>query len=1287
MIFAPRKKKVILFSKLTFLFGLITPTILITTISCSTTNVASANEPVVNEPPKQPPTTAKPPTTSTPLPPITELPPVSGPNKPTLPKPLPQNQQLWQTSSINAFTNLQAKIVKNGLERQINNQEYQTDLLKQYGENFKYPAWNYNYEINKEANRWQVIDNNKIDASTLVFEERVPDYLNSKGQKVKYSDPGFILAEIAKKQLKKHPAAKGWYQADVSEQTKAVNKFFSIPSQVLGPTALGLYIPAGEVATLEFSAKTLKQMSEQKINNFRVVLNSSFWDNKEPKDSGRISNRYPFVKTDFNVDLKTLIANQGKFEFGSPFGGTISIKINSRLKVDDANPFYEVYDNFDFNVSGAVEMLSYFHTVTSEQDWKDQVQKVLNGQISAPGLALDFAFGSANISATAPNQFAYKNVQEILFPFEILDKWTAFLFSSEFFGSRDKNHNVKKLDFEFCDDIWGSAGAWGGGDALYSPLSWAKNAFFSGDSEWTIKRNWGVFHEINHNFQQNSALFNRRTHPETNQVTMVNLSLLSDSGRWRNLYNPAADFTTSGWTRLQNLFSTIQHIIKNNYVQNTEEKNKSEYEMQNILLYTLGTFNFTDYVRHDMATNPGTGGFNEIVELSNYFKLNFWPAFKSFSSWWTDGWPVDEAAATEAQRSQINQLNQNYKAFDFVGNVFATGAFLYNQATDQYDYTNDMQAPIDIPAGKPFSFDFKQGINSVNPNFQWDELNFDQNSKLGGSLHLASDNNKKLVYIPPKDLNTIGQIDEFKVSITPANFEGKPTNYVDEYIWKIKVRLVANLPVVTMYKEPVVEQKYNNKDFYKEFAYLKNEANFAFQTTSDPRLGLLADQEPTNLNRWQRTRISFNFIAPETGTYDFQVKSNSWLFIDTNKKTASEQPWWVATSVPKNNWLKTSQLSLQKGEAVLFDVYLTNKWLVTRFEMQAVVNNQTYDAFAHAVLPWIKQLTNQPQTFLDPKYAYKPRVLNFNDFQTSLFGLSAARNLPVIKKTTDQQTNYTFKAQDPADAKIDHKLAQKDNIFFEHWAKNANLPYKMNFQVNFAQSQKIGAIIFHHRTNNWGEARPTQMKISDQNGNVLLEGPYGYQFNDRRSAASRINFDKIYDIKQLNFEFINEKIVNTKNKRSAIIFDGIEFASQQFSQVNKVISVQDPAIKIHGNDWKLVTNDPAINLSAINGVALKNTKEQQYLEFNIFAQGFDIVGQKGPENGRFDLFINDQFVTTVDTTSSTKLHNQILYSYAGALDRNGQGLKVQIVTKENKDLFINYLQTYGAEVYVEPVAK
>ena len=1263
-----RSKKIVLFSKFSLLFAIATPLFLATAISCANNQANTNTSPEITDPGSS--NNPKPPLPQNPKPPAGgEIP---TPPQPEPPKPLPENNDIFKSFNINSFNNMQTKIVNDAIERTINNQVYETELVKTYGTQFKYPAWNFNYETNNQANRWQQIGNETIDASTLVFNEMVPDFKNSQNQSVRYSDPSFILNEIKNKTLKKHPAADEWYQQKVTPETKAINKFFSIPSRVLGPTALGLFIPAGEIATLQFTPATLAKMQAQKINNFRIILNSSFWDNRDASNSGRISNRYPFVRTEFNVDLKTLVANEGKFEFGSPFGGTISIKLNSRLQSATSNAFYSAYDNFDFNVIGAVEALSYFHTVTSEQDWKQQVDKVVAGKITAPVLALDFAFGSTNIAATGLKQFAYKNVQDIVFPFEILEKWTAFLFTSEFFGSRDKNNNVKKLDFEFCDDIWGGAAAWGGGDALYSPLGWARDAFLSGNSDWTIKRNWGTFHEINHNFQQNGALFQTRSHPETNQVTMVNLSLLSDSGRWRNLYNPASDFTTGGWTRLQNLFSTIQHMANNNY---ESAAKTSEYEMQNILLYTLGTFNFLDYVRYDVATNLNTGGFKEIVELSNYFKLNFWPAFEKFSPWWTDGWPASYDEANAEQKSQIDLLNKSYKAIDFVGNVFATGSFLYNQTTEQYDYTNDMQAPIDIPAGKPFVFDFEKGINSANKNFQWTKLNFKETTKLGGTLTLDAENSKKLIYTPPTDFQAIGQVDEFVMSITPGEFDNKPANYVSEYMWKIKVRLTPNLPVVSVYKNPEPQQ--NNVNFgKKDYEYMKDENNIAFASTSNPRLGLLHVQDqPTQLSKWQRAKVAFNFVAPKSGNYQFKIKAMSWIFI-VNPNEPDKFLWQTKKSAP-SNWTDTFSINLEAGQSLPLEIYLTTKWNTTRLEFKAVVDNQEFNVFDHAVVPWASDLIAEPKKFLEPAYAYKPRTLNFNDFQTSLFGLNVARDLPILEKTTGQNTNYTFVAKIPNDPKIDQQLAKPDNKYFEKWGTK---PYNMSFAVNFTKPQPIGSIFFHHRTNNHPEARPTWMKITDETGAILFEGSYGSQFNDRRGAISKINFNQVVTVSQLNFEFRN-------NNHSGIIFDALQFSSEQFLPVNKVVSIQNPAISIYGENWELVANDPDINLSAVNGVSLKSSQAQQYFEFKIFAQGFDLVGQKGPDTGQFDLFIDDQLITTVETVNSTKLYNQILYSYSTSAKSKGQMIKVRVVAKSDKPLFFNYLQTYGSQVYLEAVEK
>ena len=1271
-----KKRKVMLFSKLALLFGVATPVVLAGVVSCSNENPQVNDEIAGSKPPL-------------------EDRPEEGPggdvgDHPESQPPLilTENNAILKSSSINSFNTTQARIVNRNVNRTLNKQVYETELTKEFNNQFKYPSWDYNYEGNKGQNRYQEIGGQRIDGTDRVFNERT-EFTNSKGERVKFSDPEFILSEIKKDQLKQHPAAKGWYQENVSDETKAVDKFFSISSAVSGPTALGLYAAAGEVVTLKFTAETLKKMSEQNIRNFQVIINSSYWENKPAPDSGQISNRYPFVRTEFTVNLDELKANAGEFKFGSPFGGTISIKVNSKLKTSDSNAFYSANDNFNFNVIGAVEMLSYVHNVTTEADWNDQIRRVKSGEITAPGLALDFAFGSMNLAKTAPGKFAHLAIDNIVFPYEALEKWTAFLFVSEFFASRDRGNTIK-LDFEFCDDVWGGAGAWGGGGALYSQLSWGANSFLIGASDWTIQRNWGVFHEINHNFQQNGVLFRQNTHPETNQVTMVNLSLLSDSGRWKNLYNPAADFTTGGWTKLQNMFSTIKHIVNNNYQQAGPDNKKSEYELQNILLYMLGTFNFLDYVRYDAATNlnsaSGWTGFSEIVELSDYFKLNFWPALRDFSPWWNDSWPKSDAEATAEQKKEIERLNSSYKAFDFVANVFATGAYLYNQDTNQYDYTNDMQAPLDIAAGAPYLFDFAKGINSANRNFQWDELRFDATSKLGGTLTLDPNDatNKKLIYQPPKD--AVGEIDEFNVSIIPADFTGKAENYVSEYIWKIKVRLVPNLPVVSVYNDPKPINN-DNKFGQNDYQYMKDQNNIAFATTSDPRLGLLHIQdEPNQQKEWQRAKVSFNFIAPEDGNYQFNIRAVSWVII-TNRNNPDNFLWKTTTTAPKE-WTPTFNLNLKAGEMLPLDIYLTTKWDVTRLEFKAVVNGQnTYDVFDHALVPWVKDLSDDPKRFLGPEYAYQARTLNFNDFQTSLFGLNAARPQTIVDKTTNDPalSNYTFVSKKPdADKSIDEKLAKPDNHNFEKWGTKDGAAFTMAFDVNFNQTVQIGALIFSHRTNNWAEARPTHVKITDQDGQIVFEGPYGAQFKDRGAAQSILNLDKIYEVSQLSFELTNQRMVS--GNQSAIILDAVQFSSERFLAVNKVISVQNPAISIYGENWQLVQNDPDVNLSAVNAVALSTAKAEEYIEFNLFAEGFDLVGQKGPNTGEFDLYINDQLVTTVSTINSTTLYNEILYSYNSQVE-GGELLKVKIVNKKDQPLFLNYFQTYGPKVFVQKVTK
>ena len=108
-------------------------------------------------------------------------------------------------------------------------------------------------------------------------------------------------------------------------------------------------------------------------------------------------------------------------------------------------------------------------------------------------------------------------------------------------------------------------------------------------------------------------------------------------------------------------------------------------------------------------------------------------------------------------------------------------------------------------------------------------------------------------------------------------------------------------------------------------------------------------------------------------------------------------------------------------------------------------------------------------------------------------------------------------------------------------------------------------------------------------------------------------------------------------------------------------------------------------MSAVNGLALTTSKEKEFIEFNLFAQGFDIVGQKG-QTSQFDLYIDDKLVGTFDTANPVRLDNEILASY-NSNNPDGSWMKVKIVNRIDKPLFINYFQTYGPEVYWNSVSK
>lgn len=1232
-------------------------------------------------------------------------------------KPIAINTSVKRMPNPTSFHTTASKILKRDVERKINNNLYDTQILRDYP-TFKYPGWEYNYEgsTNGQPNRYQVIDGERIDGMDLVYNERV-EFNNTL---VKFNNPDFILNEIENDQLKVHPATKLWFQQEVDPEVKAIEKAFAVSSALPGNTPLGLYAAPGEVVTMTFELETLQKMKQQKIDDFRILINDSFWDNFVPGNTGQMSTRYPFVRTEFRINVDKLIQNNGVFKFGSPFGGAITVRVNKRLRSANSSSMHPAYDHFKFKVSGALETIYYNHTQTTKEDWDDQIERAKAGKIVAPAMQYDFAFGAITFASTGKQQFVGANLDDIANPFDVMERWTEFLFVSSFFSGKDLDNSFK-LWFQFNDDIQNGAGGVGGNRNLQGPLSWAKQSFLDGlvkdgIDTWLIDRQWGTFHEINHNFNQDRVLFYQNDHQETNQVSMVGLSLLSDQGRWRNLYNADGNWNRhhGSWNRFANAWTVNQRLAIDNF---QRENKKIPYELQYLLLNTFGSYNFLDYVRDDLISDPnnrpGWTGFSEIVRLSKWFKLDLWPAMREVGNWFNETnskrfnpWPTDDNDLKPEEKLITDELQKDFKAIDFMANLFAAGGYLWNQSQNKFVYTNDTQAPLDIAAGRDYIFDFEKGINSANPNVEWNDLEFSKTTKLGGSLKVDENNSKILIYTPPK--NAVGEIDEFDMAISNFSFKNNkmPPNYVDKYVWKIKVRLVGNAPAISIYKDRFVPDSVNKPGKFREdFEYLKNPDNIKATLASDPRPGILAEpDEPNALSsldkKWTRAKISFDFIAPETGNYDFKIKGFGWAFLVD--RANPDQIIWENNNNNKPNanaWSPMFAKQLNKGERFKLDLYVTTKLRTTRFDIKANINNKFISVFDHSVLPWVDEIIDEPNKLItEEKYQYKFRRLDMDRFQSPIGGIEHAPAINAISKGNQNSANgYKFKIINepnyvsppglPAqDKDADKRLTSRDKMLFEKWGGSAaaNQPLVFQIEATFKELTKVGSIQFvnHQGTPYGGPGRPTDITVYNQDQQILYQGKYGAQQNDRMKDTTIINFDGSYDVTKLIIELKNTDLFREpepnepeRGKFSGIILNSITFSEKAVLAVNRKIATNEEKINYYGPSWHNVTNDFDVNISQVNGQAVRSIKKDEYLEFNLLADGFDIIGQKLPTGSKFALYINDDLIGEYDTKNEIRLDGDRLATYHNP--KPGQWMKIKIVNLEDASLTLDYFQTYG----------
>ncbi|QGZ97960.1 hypothetical protein GE118_04110 [Mycoplasma sp. NEAQ87857] len=1177
--------------------------------------------------------------------------------------------------------------------RTANHEVYETPLTKKYGSDFKYPAWNYDYKAGRDhPNSYLMHNGVRVNVANEVREEKVPDRNNY------YRDAGFIKDEIRNNRLKKHPAAAGFYQKQIPDTAQSLTRRIGISTTYLGMHTTGIYAAPGEVVEIEFSEETYKLLKARGNIPFTFIINQNYWDNHEFGNTGMVSKRYPKVRSEFNYSLSE-IDEHHRIKIGSPFGGPINVKINGSLYTPNGD-----IATLDMTIHNGLEMLGYFDGITTKEQWDQQVAKVKSGQIVAPELAINTNYSAILAPWTSDTQVAYVNFDDLVYPKDVIQKWNSF-YEGSFMWNEFKSNRIA---LNYADDIWGGAAAWGGGDQLYAPISWASK-YLRGQRDFGTE-DWGNYHEINHNFQHHQDPFNIKDHGWTNIPSVLNLSYINDTTRFRNLANTTGQWE-GGWAGLANEFSS-------------SKGGHGWYALYSSMIYMLGQNRFVDWVKNSDWNGKHTNGsrsnaFETIEYLSEFTKLDFGYMLQSHN--WNNNLyelvadlsdkyvkeiqknidqinllqgivarftkeleakPNDANLQAKVRRyneqlqgfrdqnegyknkldelvkklAKVKEINKKYPGIDIVGNVYAAGDYFYHSDKQKFTYNGDHQAAFQVAAGKPYVFDFEKGIRSINPNFQWSELKFSKNSKFNGTLALDPNNPKRLIYTANN--NFLDQIDEFDVEIIPSNFHNKPENYVPGYKWKIKVRNVVNAPVMTYYgviPNEVINTLGRNEDRITNLVNKLDDltangtiSGIEFPMELNPRYTGYLDKEHTLVS------YKFKFKPNKSGKLKFVGNVDDWyaLYINgelQNKGTSTgDRDYSNFKDFDENTYYDVVLYAYNDGGKGHFDINYVYEGEDTKYS----VLNQSLSSYINNVTTDDAKLK---EFLTDDKYKYQRRFkdrVNKDPKEIQRY----IQNLQLDQSTARFTTSHSSLNGNTGAIQV----TKPGNNRFEVWNTK-----EATFNWYFTKPQVISGYSF----NFWGNHRdyaPTKAQIW-----TILDNGTKLMLYDGRAQQWRYMFDKSYKVNNIHVRAWHE------NKGTGFVLAKVNFFTT--AKQNYIVGINNPEIKYYGS-WDFVKNAPDVANSNVNNLSAVTSTANDYLEYKFKGSSINLYGKAVPSNNTtFDVYIDGELVASdISNANNWEVNNKLLFSYSLDSDNDTDHF-IRIVNKTNNKLTVQYFTEYREE--------
>ncbi|MFV0445279.1 MAG: M60 family metallopeptidase [Planctomycetaceae bacterium] len=299
-------------------------------------------------------------------------------------------------------------------------------------------------------------------------------------------------------QLKAHPMA-AVFPSQPPESAKAVNKTLSIDTSHPRWHSTGLYARAGDKIDVRVPASAVQSGLSLRIGPHKDKL----WE----KDQWL---RAPEITRQFLLTQETTTV-------GSGFGGLIYVDV----------PRDCALGTIDVEVRNAVPAPLYLHGETTQAEWKQTR--------SAPAPWAELA--SSKFIITLPAEA----VRQLDRPDELMDYWDRVLDACADLAAVPRERQSPE---RFVIDVQISAGYMHSGYPIMAPLNLAEEV--TDLATLQKKGNWGVYHEIGHNHQQQDWTWDGLTEVTVNLFSLYCLEHLNPGAPLHNSIQPnkLAEMTT-----------------------------------------------------------------------------------------------------------------------------------------------------------------------------------------------------------------------------------------------------------------------------------------------------------------------------------------------------------------------------------------------------------------------------------------------------------------------------------------------------------------------------------------------------------------------------------------------------------------------------------------------------------------------------------------------------------------------------------------------------------------------